>query len=105
MADFCTVADVAAFLQVEISDAAKVASCERAIAEASEAIRNYCRQQIDLVAPRCSTWPRPGRQNCSARAPVASVAAVVEDGETLSRRGLQLGSYGSSIAGTALGAG
>ncbi|HOU22666.1 MAG TPA: hypothetical protein PLN42_00275 [Anaerolineae bacterium] len=100
MADFCTVADVAAFLQVEISDAAKVASCERAITEASESIRNYCRQQIDLVAgdqvaldvatSRCTKLFLP-------ELPVVSVAAVVEDGETLvegADEDYQLGSYG-----------
>lgn len=98
MADFCTVADVAAFLQVEISDAAKVASCERAITEASEAIRNYCRQQIDLVAgdqvaldvatSRCTKLFLP-------ELPVVSVAAVVEDGETLVEgEDYQLGNFG-----------
>lgn len=87
MADFCTVADVEEFLQVDISsDADKLASCQRAISEASEAIRNYCRQQIDLVEDDAYSFDvATARQTrlFLPELPVVSVASVVEDGETL----------------------
>lgn len=85
MADFCTLSDVEELLQIEISDADQIASCERAITEATAAIKNYCHQTIaeveddeyvfDVVAPR---W-----RLVLPEIPVTSVASVVEDGETL----------------------
>lgn len=85
MADFCTQADVEALLQVSISTPAQIASCARAIAEATEAIRNYCDQYIELVANDVYTFDVPTlRYNLFLpELPVVSIASVVEDGETL----------------------
>jgi len=85
MAYFCTVQDVADFLQIEIVDADQVAGCQRAIEEATEVIRNYCHQQIDLVEDDAYTFDVPAaRYNLLLpELPVVSVASVVEDGETL----------------------
>jgi len=101
MADFCTVTDVEEFLQLDIaSDAAKLAACQRAITEASEAIRNECRQQIDLVADDQVTFDVATTRQTKLflpELPVASVAAVVEDGETLvegADEDYQLGNFG-----------
>ena len=47
---FCTVTDIENFLQVTIhTDPVKNASALRAIDEATEAIKNYCHQQIERV--------------------------------------------------------
>ena len=97
MADFCTVQDVAEVLQIEISDADKVASCQRAIAEATAAIRNYCKQYIELVEDDEETFDvRPARWNLLlSELPVVEVSAVVEDGETLTvDDDYELGAYG-----------
>lgn len=85
MADFCTVVDVEKLLQINITDADQIASCERAIEEATAAIKNYCNQEIeqhvddeiaiDVWAPRWNI--------VLPQMPVISVASVVEDGETL----------------------
>jgi len=85
MGDFCAIADVSDFLQIEISDADKVASCQRAITEATAAIRNYCRQYIELVEDDEHTFDvRPARWNLLLpEVPVVEVSSVVEDGETL----------------------
>lgn len=86
MADFCAVADVELFLQVDIaSDADKVAACERAITEASAAIRNYCHQTIEEVADDATTFDvGAGRARLFLpELPVTGVASVVEDGEAL----------------------
>ena len=85
MADFCTVQDVADFLQIEIADADKVASCQRAIIEATAAIRNYCKQYLELVEDDEHTFDvRPARWNLLLpELPVVEVSDVVEDGEAL----------------------
>lgn len=110
MADFATVADIEAFLQVEISTAAQIASAERALAEATAAIRNYCHQYLELVsddeitldvfgphrgAPRVN-YPRTGGSRLFLpELPVVSVASVVEDGKTLTvDEDYKLGQYG-----------
>ena len=98
MADFCTVSDVEEFLQIDISsDADKTASCERAIKEASAAIRNYCKQYIEQVTDDEETFDvRPARWNLLlSELPVTEVSAVVEDGETLTEDDdYELGAYG-----------
>lgn len=101
MADFCTVGDVEEFLQLDIaSDADKNTACERAITEATNAIKNYCRQELelssddeytfDVASTRCTKLFLP-------ELPVVSVASVVEDGETLTEgddEDYQLGNHG-----------
>jgi hypothetical protein len=96
MADFCTVEDVASLIQVAIP-ADKLASCERAIREASEVIRNYCKQTIEQTTGDVITLDCPeGRTRIFLpQLPVVSVASVVEDGETLTAgTEYQLGQYG-----------
>lgn len=87
MADFCTVADVEDFLQVDIaSDEDKAAACARAIEEATAAIQNYCRQEIELVEDDSYTFDVPISRLTKLflpELPVVSVASVVEDGDTL----------------------
>ena len=85
MANFCTISDLEKFLQVEITDADKIASCTRALAEATAAIRNYCHQYIELVEDEEITldvWV-PRWNIVLPEMPVVSVATVAEDGETL----------------------
>jgi len=86
MADLCAVSDVENLLQVEIDgDVDKVAYCQRAISEASAAIRNYCHQYIGLVEDESITldvWA-PRWNLVLPELPVVSVASVVEDGDTL----------------------
>ena len=64
---FCTVTDIEAFLQVTIhTDAVKNASALRAIAEATEAIKNYCHQQIERMTETITLdlRGRDGRFSC-----------------------------------------
>ena len=75
---------MANLLQIEITDADKVTSCERAIAEATEAIRNYCHQYIELVTDDEITLDCAGGTRLFLpQLPVISVASVVEDDEAL----------------------
>lgn len=99
MAEFCTVADLEALLQVEISTAAQLASAERAIVAAKAAIQNYCQQQIALVEDDEITLDvEAGRQRLFLpELPVIEVASVIEDGETLtvgSDEDYQVGRHG-----------
>jgi len=82
---FCTLADVQNFLQLTISEAIQVAAVNRAIAEATEAIKNYCHQEISLVADDPITLDvlLAGNKIFLPELPAVSVASVVEDGETL----------------------
>ncbi len=77
---FATVADVAQFLQVTIASGAQQGACERALAEATEAIRNYCNQHLSLVEDdgivvdgRAGTWL------FLPELPVINVSGVIED--------------------------
>lgn len=83
---FCTVADMELLLQVEIADADKIASAERAIGEATAAIREYCRQWLyPVVADYVHTFDvlQPRWNLLLPQLPVVGVASVVEDGELL----------------------
>jgi hypothetical protein len=83
MGDLCSVADVAAFLQVAIDPDDD--SVLAAIAEASASARNYCCQVIDLVTDDEYTFDvPPGRPILFLpELPVVSVASVTEDGDVL----------------------
>lgn len=84
MADFCTIADIEDFLQLEIDEADKVASAQRAITEATAAIKNYCRQYLEVVEDDEITLDcRGGTKLNLPELPVVEVSEVVEDGETL----------------------
>ena len=95
MADFCVQADVEAFLQVAVP-AAKVASVARAIAEATEAIRNYCHQYIERVTGETITLDCVGGPRVFLpELPVTGISSVEEDGDVLALGGdYQLGQYG-----------
>lgn len=98
MADFCTISDVEEFLQIEITDAGKIASCTRAIEEATAAIRNYCHQYIELVEDEEITLDCTGGNRLFLpELPVTEVSKVVEDEETLTAgadEDYQLGQHG-----------
>lgn len=85
MADFCTVKDVEELLNLTITgDAANVASCERAIVAVTEAIKNYCQQNIEEVKDDEITLDCDGGNMLFLpELPVVSVANVVEDDKTL----------------------
>ncbi|MFO7740822.1 MAG: phage head-tail connector protein [Anaerolineae bacterium] len=81
---FCTVEDVENLLQIEIE--ADDASCLRAIEEATEAIKNYCHQEIEQVTDDEYTFDVPGfyhKKLFLPELPVTDVKSVVEDGEAL----------------------
>jgi hypothetical protein len=97
MANFATIADIEAFLQVTITgDAVLEASANRALTEATAAIRNYCHQYIELVSGEAVTLDSPGGARMFLpELPVVSVASVVEDGEALTvTDDYKLGQYG-----------
>lgn len=80
---FCTVADLERFLMVDIPEA-KQASATRAINAATAAIQNYCHQVLERVEDESITLDSSGATKIFLpELPVASVAEVIEDGETL----------------------
>lgn len=83
MAAFCTIADLEAFVQVAIGT--PNASATAAIAAASAAIQNYCRQRIEQVEGDVLTLTvEPYRSVIVLpEQPVTAVASVVEDGTAL----------------------
>ena len=83
MAAFCTIDDLEAFLQVVIADGN--ASALAAIASASAAIQNYCRQTISQVVSDALTLtvPECRRTILLPEQPVTAISSVVEDGTTL----------------------
>lgn len=96
MGDFCTIDDVASFLQVEITGAAQIAAAERAVTEATAAIRNYCNQYLELVEDEAITLDSKGGSRLFLpELPVVSVASVVEDDTALTvTTNYKLGQYG-----------
>ncbi len=84
MANFATVADIEAFLQVEIDTPMQIASAQRALVEASAAIRNYTKQTLERVDDEMITLDSPGGYRLFLpELPVISIDSVVEDGEML----------------------
>ena len=84
MTNFATRADVEAFLQVSIAEAEQIVSVERALTEATAAIRNYCHQYLEAVADDEITLDSGGGARLFLpELPVVEVSAVVEDGESL----------------------
>lgn len=80
---FCTISDVTSFLQIDIPYE-KQASVQRAINAATAAIQNYCHQVIEWVEDESITLDSNGAKKIFLpELPVASVAEVIEDGETL----------------------
>ncbi len=94
--DFAKIGDVEDFLQVGISTSAQLASAMRAVEEATAAIRNYCRQELELIEDEEITLDSSGGSRLFLpELPVVSVSAVIEDGETLTvDDDYKLGQYG-----------
>jgi len=96
---FCTQTDVEELLQITIADAAKIASVERAITEATSAIKNYTHQEIEQTEDDEITLDCSGISSklFLPQLPVTEVSVVVEDDETLtagSDEDYQLGQWG-----------
>lgn len=84
MANFAAVEDIAAFLQLDISTDEQKAAANRALVEATAAIRNYTRQHLELVEDETITLDgKGGVRLFLPQLPVVDVSQVVEDGETL----------------------
>jgi hypothetical protein len=84
MSQFCTIADLAAFLQIAI--VGDNPSAVRAIDAATAAIKSYCGQLIEVVADDVvqldvCVWPQ--RELVLPQWPVTAVAKVAEDGQEL----------------------
>ncbi len=96
MANFAEKVDVEAFLQVSVSSSTGVRAVERALKEATRAIRNYTRQYLELVEDDEITLDSNGGTRLFLpELPVISVSAVVEDGETLTEgTDYKLGQHG-----------
>ncbi|NUM48732.1 MAG: hypothetical protein HUU38_28835 [Anaerolineales bacterium] len=79
---FATVADVAAFLQIDIPSDDEAAL--RALGEATAAIRNYTRQYLSRVEDDTITLDAPhGRRLFLPELPVVSVETVIEESVAL----------------------
>lgn len=96
MANFATIQDIEAFLQVEITTAEQIASAQRALTEATAAIRNYCHQYLEEVEDEIITLDSfGGTRLFLPELPVIEVTSVVEDDETLTDGDdYKLGQYG-----------
>jgi len=95
MAAFCTVGDLASFLQVTIP--AGSAAATRAITEASAAIQDYCHQVLEAVDDDEVAFDVEGRGRklFLPELPVTAVDEVVEHEVTLSAGSdYQLGNHG-----------
>ena len=92
---FCEIADLAKFLQIDIP-LAKEPSAQRAIDEATAAIKLYCRQELEQVADEALTLDcAGGTRLLLPELPITDVASVVEDDETLTvDDDYKLGQYG-----------
>ena len=95
-ATFCSVVDLEHFLQIEITLAASIDAANRAILDASAAIQNYCRQQIEEVEDEEITLDSAGGTRLFLpELPVTGISEVVEDGEPMVEGDdYQLGQHG-----------
>lgn len=96
MADFATPEDIEVFLQRPFQSSEEEAAAERALTEATAAIRNYCRQYLELVEDEEITLDSKG--GCwlfLPELPVVEVSEVIEDDVTLTPDDdYKLGQYG-----------
>lgn len=85
MPNFATVADMELVLQTEITGPDALAAAEFALMTVSAAVRNYCRQQIDLVEDDIVWLDSVSRSGLIylPELPVVAVTAIVENGVTL----------------------
>ncbi len=84
MVNFCSLVDLERFLQIEITAAASIDSADRAILEASVAIQNYCRQQIEQEEDdEIILDSAGGRRLFLPQLPAVEVSSVIENGELL----------------------
>lgn len=94
MASFCAIADLVAWLQIDIPQA-KQAAATRCIREASAMIQNYCRQTLAAVANDAATLDGNGTTRLALpQLPVTAIVSVVEDGEALDSDEYTLGQHG-----------
>lgn len=94
MADFCSIADMADFLQIEIPEA-KEASAARAITEATAVIVNYCRQALEQTEDDEVTLDGTGTSKLLLpELPATAVDSVVEDDDELDSDEFKLGQHG-----------
>lgn len=94
---FTNQSNIEAFLQITITDPTQVASVNRAIEEADNAIRTYCKQIITEVSDDTITVDiqRDTTKLFLPEVPVQSVTSVTEDGEALTvDDDYKLGSHG-----------
>lgn len=96
MANFAVIEDIEDFLQVDISTSTQMLAAERALKETTGAIRNYCRQHLELVEDDEITLDSAGGTRLFLpELPVVEVTEVVEDGEILTADDdYKLGQYG-----------
>jgi hypothetical protein len=84
MADFASVADIEALLQLPITTAVQIASANMALKDATAAIRNYCRQFLERVTDETITLDSVvGMRLFLPELPAVSITEVIEDGKTL----------------------
>jgi hypothetical protein len=92
---FCTVDDVCELLQIEIVDLASNQSCVRAIEEATEAIKNWCHQEIEQISETITIDCAGGTRIHLPQLPVTAVTKVVVDGiELTASVDYKLGQHG-----------
>ncbi len=96
MANFATVEDIEAFLQIEISTVEQVDSAQRALTEVTAAIRNYCHQFLEKVEDETINLDSTGGARLFLpELPVIEVSVVIEDGQALAvDDDYKLGQYG-----------
>ena len=84
MAAFCAIQDIENLLQVTVT-AAQLAAANAAIADASAAIQNYCRQKLEYIVDELVTLDiAHSRYDLQLpELPVVSVKSVTEDGVLL----------------------
>lgn len=85
MASFATIEDLENFLQLEISTATQIAAATQALERTTAAIKNYCRQEIELVEGDVVVLGfTPGQRLVFLpELPVVEVSSVVEDENVL----------------------
>lgn len=80
MANFASIAEIEAFLQIPISEPLQIISANRALMEATAAIKNYCRQLIERVSgDNIVIDVKGGKWIFLPELPVLSVSSVIEN--------------------------
>jgi hypothetical protein len=81
---FATIEDIKKFLQVEITSDEAIASINRALDEATAAIKNYTNQVLELVQDETISLESPGGTRLTLpQLPVVDISAVEDNGTDL----------------------